>query len=246
MKKKWFLIVIIIFNNMYSQNILENLLNVKPELINLKEIKDPIEYWKITEKDFNEITKLYKVNIIKELSDIDSGIFVYQVNKFIIVNESGFYSLFKNIKDVKLINNNYDINNYYEPLQDFNILGKDFLSITDVKNEELKQITGLDLDFSINSLDALDEYISNHEDEEKFVIEKRLLLMSYLGNVIIKNYKSELFWSISMSEVKDYWEPKLVSSNNSYEIDITRWFLSYLYEKENRLMGLRGLYSVLY
>lgn len=243
--KKYFLVIIIIFNNMNGQNIIENFLIKKPELIKLSNVNYPIEYWKITEKDFNEINKLYNVNLIKELSDIKSGIYVYQIKDFVIVKESIFYSLFKNRKDVELINNNHESINIYEPLEDFNFLGEDFLYKTDLKNNELRLVTGLNLNFSIDSLDDLDEYISSLEDEDKFIYENRLLLLSYLGNVIIKNSNTELVWSVTMINDENYWEPKLINSESESEIEITKWFLSYIYEEENRIMGLRGLYSVL-
>lgn len=243
--KKYCLVIIIIFNSMYGQNMIENLLIKQPELIKLSNVNYPIEYWKITEKDFNDINKLYDVNIIKELSDIKSGVYVYQIKDFVIVKESIFYSLFKNRKDVELINNNHETVNIYEPLEDFNFLGEDFLYKTDIKNDELKLLTGLNLNFSIDSLDDLDEYISSLEDEDKFLLENRLLLLSYLGNVIIKNNNTELVWTVTKINDENYWEPKLINSESEYEIEITKWFLSYIYEEENRIMGLRGLYSVL-
>lgn len=231
---------------MYSQNILDNLSKGKPDNIVLKNVKSPINFWAITEKDFNKIKSENNLELINKLSNIDEGLFVYKVGQFVLVKESGFYSMFKSIEDVKLINKSFDRqDNHNDPLQNFNFLNEKFLNLTNFENEVLKKKTGLNLDFSIDSLDLLDEYISNLSNQDDYVKENRLLLLAYLGNVIIKNNKSSFLWSIEKLDNEKHWEPKLMNQKKTQKIDITRWFVSYVYEQELRIAGLRGLFSVL-
>ncbi len=220
--------------------------NRKPEIITLNNVKKEIKYWPLSSKEFNELNKNNSLTLIDNLSEPENDIMIYSSsNGLCLVQESANYSLFRSINDVISINENFEPNRSYDLMEDFNHLGERFISITDFSNKELKLLTKLDLDFSLSSLQLLDNYIQNQNNDENFVEKNKLLLLSYLGNVIIKNSKSNIIWSVIKPDDQKYWEPILLDKNNQEQKEISRWFLDYIYDSNSRIIGLEGLYSIL-
>lgn len=238
-------IIFIFTGTVNSQSMFENIFSKKPEYINVRNINKEVEYWTLTKNDFDSIQEEYDLELIENLSELENDLKVFKINDYCLVEEQGNYTIFKRIKDVEIISSNYQSNRIYDPIEEFNHLGKDFIEITYLENRDLYNLTGLNLNHDTKSLDDLDVYINSLDNTSDFILENRLILMAYLGNVFIKNSKDKFSWEVLKTDTRDFWEVFLINKETGKKIEISKWFLEYVYEEETQIIGMKGVYDSL-
>ncbi|WP_136468689.1 hypothetical protein [Flagellimonas onchidii] len=242
------LIVLTTIQNLtMAQGLIENIKERNSQEIRLNSPNEKIEFWSIDSSEVSRLKENHHFIAVDSLSSPEEDLWIYELEGIdeCIALEGGFYSLFKNLEDIIKISDNYSPNRSYDPIEDFNYLGKEFVTILDDSKESLETVTGLKLNYTVDSLDVFDEYFETLSDKDAFLEKNKLQLLAYLGNTLIDNLDSNVYWEIKKASDKEYWEPLLINKESMKEIDITRWFLNYMYDNETRIIGLRGIFETL-
>jgi len=226
MRKKIF---IILFIQLSLTNCKEERMEIKLNNVELSNGKY-VETKDLTEEQFNSILKESdKVErIYNDITLSDSSITIYEINNdTIIVSSDGYYSLYKNIADLRLVIHDYEgyEGNGIELLYKKNIYKDKFpLSVDSIITNYL---FSLDMKFNEHyTLKEIDKVIPNYEN--KYFLE----YVALVGKEIISNYNGS--WEMRLSNDGETWNPYIVVNNQ--QIDLIAYVYEDIFENNYKLI----------
>lgn len=189
-----------------------------------------VETKDITKEKFNSIiNNSAKVErIYNDITLSDNNIIIYEINDTtILVTSDGYYSIYNNLEDLRLVINDYEecSINGIELLFNKNVYKEKFpLFVDDIVTNFIQSLEKRN--FKNYTLKEIDGEISHYES--KFLLE----YVTLIGKEIISNYGGR--WEMKLSNDGETWNPYLIVYEK--QIDLVAYVNEDIFENNLELM----------
>ncbi|MDD1524991.1 hypothetical protein [Riemerella anatipestifer] len=146
---------------------------------------------------------------------------VYQMpNGNILSSDDGYYTIFKNINDLKKLINDFSDSNGSEILNKLNPYGENFSNYSNNLADDIINVTNAVGNNDVDKLKAIDFFINTHIEYKscKYLIN----YIALIGNMILKKYNGT--WETELATDRETWNPYLKIEGKRYDL------ITYVYE----------------